>query len=364
MDNNYELAIDLLRTLHGPVEKTALQKTDEIKPQVEHEITGNFESNKEALPIVELTLPTYFAGKIFLNSRGATDHVAHPQLDNYYTRQIANSRWAGDHIYGNSPQSIHLKPAKFSDVRYKIFGIQGNAKQLAAFNIEWQTEGDYDVERELEASSSRSFGSTEMRSLDTSKAIELLSGGYDLWSKLAGTPNLIWVNNTPINADKRSIATTRFKEPATETLAITNGQNSLWDNKKWLQDDSLVASIANTYMAIENGKFVIMSKSADMDITEVVLIGQALSQMFAAKKNRLIGFVTDRGILGYSDSKAHHLTFTDEKRPSYLQSDDVFIDPSKSSITDHNVKLVNALRDIFTRPINEALQTWRDASIN
>ena len=359
MDEKYAIAMDLLGALYGnsPNIDGAIQ---DIKPGNDTPLIANTEPLKETLPSVELTLPTYFAGKIFLNTRGATDHVAHPSLEHYYSQHIANSRWAADHLYGNTAASIKLRPAKFDDLRYRIFGVQANSTQISAFNVECQTEGDMAIERGVEPNTARNFCSTELRTIQIPKAVDLLSRGYDLWSTLADTRNLIWVNYTPHKTYNRNIVCSSFREPATEILTIQNGHNSLWDNDQWLLDDSLVASLANTYLAIQKGKHVIMPKSDHIDNSVSILIGQAISQMYASKMGTLIGFVTDRGILGYSESNPHNLTFTDEKRPSYLQTHDVFIDPNKGIIADSNREMVKILRESFTKPLHIALEEFRN----
>lgn len=350
--------MDLLETLYGnsPKSNGAIQDT---KLDGDNPLTTNTEPAKETLPSVELTLPTFFAGKIFQNSRGTTDHVAHPDLERYYIQRIANSRWAADHLYSNTSSSIKLKPAKLDDLRYRIFGIQSNKQQIFAFNVECQTEGDMAIEQGVEPDTSRNFCSTELRAIQIKEAIDLLSRGYDLWSTLADTKNIVWLNYAPYKTYNRNIVSTSFKKPATETLTIQNGHNSLWDNEQWLLDDALVAGLANTYLTIQSGKHVIMPKSDLIDTRVSVLIGQAISQMFASKRDTLIGFVTERGILGYSDSNPHHLTFTDEKRPSYLQNRDVFIDTNKCNITEHNEEMVKAIRDSFSKPLHIALEEFR-----
>lgn len=323
----------------------------------------DFEPNKDLLPPTELALPVYFAGKVFINSKeGATDHLGHPQLINYYNKRIYFSEWANDHIHGNLPQNIHLRASRFSEPQYRIFGTQGNANLFSTYNVEWHRDDDFNVERGKEVHSDRNFASTEKRDIEGPKAIELLSKGYGLWSKLASIPNLNWVNNAPHNTNNRLLSVSGFKDPATEVINFEEA-DSLWNNRKWLDEDALVAALADTYRAISTGKHVIMPKTSYMQFQDIVKIGEAISQMVAAKNNQLIGWVTDRGILGFTDRKAHHLTFTDESRPELLQFDDIVVNPLNSRVNEHNSDLVHKIRQIFINPVRIALKQWRDVSL-
>jgi hypothetical protein len=317
----------------------------------------------EALPPVELPSQVLFAGKYFLQDGGTSDHVGNSNLLPYYNgKGISDSGWSNDHIYSNPREPIQIRPSKFSAPKYHIYAVRPLLNSVAEANIEWMTEGDWDMERGITrtiGATCRIFPNTEMRLLDPQMSISLLKKGYNPWTALTDRENLIWTANGVIDRSGRNAQTQWIKDPAKENILITGNEPSLWENKQWLQEDPLTAAIADTYLEITQGKYVTLTKPDAHDPKQSVLVAQAVAQMLAVKYGKHIWWVTEPNILQSMDRKIFHLTFAD-KKPEYTQPGDVFINLPSSKVTANNQTTVENIRKVFSNSLPQALEMWKN----
>ena len=355
-------------------ERLAEQLPDDYVPLAEPEVISSVVrqetridviKDNEVLPTIEMNMPIYFAGKTYQLSGSATDHNYCPELGEIYNRAIMGSSWAENgHLFNqHSMDKIIVNPAKFSESGYQICAVYPWGRgDVAEINIEWRTEGDGEMTNcggLSRSSSCRIFPVTEARVINGTKSIELLGGGYGILGKLADTPGIIWTQSGPLIRDGRNVETNSITKPGIESIKVDGNTDSLWDNRQWLNDNSRVASIAQAYKEICNGRSVIMPKLDLNNVKETVLVAQALAQMVAARYGKNIYWVTERGILEPTDRRVFNLVFTRERGvPEYIQNN-VFVDPRSCRLTSENRDLVDKIKRTFLKPLPQALREWK-----
>lgn len=349
--NTADLGRDLLGYLYDKQKPDKVKEVESLAqtPLQSADITNEVSSVPEKLQPVDLAMPIRFAGKEYTRL-GATDHFGDPRIAKAYDHSIVGSLWAQDNIYVNNPP-IKVKAGDFSTPRYKIHAVFWGSEGLTQANMKWMTEGDYAVQMGLEPDQARIFPSTEMRVLNRDQIIDLTSQGYGVLGRLTQTDNLVWlVGQRASNLNGRNI------QNGIERLTVDSAEPNLWNDRRWLEDDSLTASIADAYIEIIGAKRVAMSKPDIQNPGQSVLIAQALSQMTASKTGKLIYWCTERDILDFAK---FHLTFIDGVHPKYPSQNEVVISPTTSKITDTNRSIVEAIRTSFNKPLPEALDSWK-----
>jgi hypothetical protein len=251
-----------------------------------------------------------------------------------------------------------------------INGFIFNEGGYGSIKVEWRREGDLMRSLEKSFGNDRPFPISEVHQLvgqgcsTREDMVKLLADGYGIFAKMADMRNMIAVNHDnktsyhDLNDEKRTF------DDQNEKITFDDKQLSLWQAfPEWIENENLIATIADTYLAIIDGKNIKMVKNST-DNMEVVLVAQSLAQMIAARHGKLITWLSqDDSINGLKNLPV--LSFVDSPNlPFPLHERSILINPGKSTINPNNSKIVDQIRQSFSQNnITEGMKAWKESGI-